>query len=448
MFCFRISVGLALGLAIASGLQPSRAVAQSQADQRQAAKFPGRSQVEPPPEDQVVQPKRANGLKVSLSTDGQTIYLVGLILDGSFHQVDAVLRSAPKVRRVHLASVGGYTIEARLIAALVRKRKLDTHTEYYCASACTQIFAAGLERTIGPRARLGFHQAILLDPKGGSPVRLPTDRKLSSTTVFGVNGNDTLRLAYELAGIDRAFIDKALTFDHEAMWLPTQEELIAAKVITRLPLSNEPTRGQDGAIVISDIRVLLQKTRFWNAVFAHEPVKSANVLDEIWRSANSGYSLVQAISSGRSRMVAYLSRSLATAPDPLLDRALRFYAQEARRQRGLGYPSCETDDVEGANLLHGNADTVAEAEEDAIFSDMLTSGAHIAAMDAETANSIFTREIVPLLVAVYRTESFSKSSGRCRIGFRTYEAIDGMPAKKRIRAYRALLTLPGPAAED
>ena len=66
----------------------------------------------PPPK------KREPTLKVSLSPDGETVYLVGMIFEGSFHRFDAVLRAAPKARRVHLSSGGGYTIEGRLIAAL------------------------------------------------------------------------------------------------------------------------------------------------------------------------------------------------------------------------------------------------------------------------------------------------------------------------------------------
>ena len=34
------------------------------------------------------------------------------------------------------------------------------------------------------------------------------------------------------------------------------------------------------------------------------------------------------------------------------------------------------------------------------------------------------------------------SSSSCRLGFKIFEAIDQLPAKKRIKAYRALLSLP------
>lgn len=174
-------------------------------------------------------------LEVSVSPDGQTLNLVGMLLDGAYQQVDAALRAAPGVRRVHLSSSGGLTIEGRLVAALVRKHRLDTYVEYYCASACTQVFAAGRERVLGPQACLGFHQAVMVDSAGATTGVLPgTDRKLDPTLVFGVNGNDTLRLAYEMAGTKPAFIAKALSYDYENMWLPTAAELLESGLVTRV----------------------------------------------------------------------------------------------------------------------------------------------------------------------------------------------------------------------
>lgn len=174
-------------------------------------------------------------LQVTLSADGKTVFLAGPIGDGAFHRFDAVLRTAPNARRVLLSSPGGLTIEARLIAALVRKARLDTRVEAFCGSACTQIFAAGRERVIGPRGRLGFHQAALLDDSGlAGPVRPRSNRTITAATVFGLGGNDMLRLAYERAGVDPAFIARALGYGPGDMWVPEPAELIDARMATRL----------------------------------------------------------------------------------------------------------------------------------------------------------------------------------------------------------------------
>lgn len=172
--------------------------------------------------------------RIYLSADGETVYIIGAIMDESFLRFDALLIGAPKVKTVFLASPGGLTLEGRLIAALVRKRRLNTYVEHYCASACTQVFVAGRERTIGPQGELGFHQAVELEAQSKtSELVTPIARPLTLMTVFGINGNDTLRLAYEQAGIDQAFIAKALACGHDDVWVPTIAELRQSHVITR-----------------------------------------------------------------------------------------------------------------------------------------------------------------------------------------------------------------------
>lgn len=191
-----------------------------------------------PPPERFVSP-----LEVSVSPDGQTLYLVGMLLDGAYQQVDAALRAFPGIGRVHLSSSGGLTIEGRLVAALVRKHRLDTYVDHYCASACTQVFAAGRERVLGPQARLGLHQAVMVDRAGAAAGVLPgTGRKLDFTLVFGVNGNDTLRLAYEMAGTKPAFIAKALSYDYEHMWVPDRSELLDSGLVTRV---ESPAEGDN-----------------------------------------------------------------------------------------------------------------------------------------------------------------------------------------------------------
>ena len=57
--------------------------------------------------------------------------------------------------------------------------------------------------------------------------------------------------------------------------------------------------------------------------------------------------------------------------------------------------------------------------------------------------------MVPLMVRSYLATDLKSTSASCRLGFKIFEAIDELPAKKRIKAYRALLSLPemadGPA---
>lgn len=388
-------------------------------------------------------PEKAKAASITVSADGQTVYVVGMIFDGTFHQFDAVLLKAPQARRVHLSSAGGYTLEARLMASLVRKRKLDTYVETYCASACTQVFAAGKSRVLGPAAQLGFHEASLIDDSSGETItRKRTDRKLTATTVFGINGNDTLRLAYELIGTDPAFIDKALSQSHESMWLPTHKELIEARVVTRvagqpewpIPLGESGSRDA--------VRIRLLETPLWQVALAKVPAATEAAIDDAWRAYNSGSSFEEATAAGRSRLVVFVTKSLAEATDPLLDRSLTLYANSARNERSRGYPACKTE-LGIVPVPSETTDLMFVRLEDALLIDFLSSPQRAKRMDGDEATRYFTKEVIPVIAPLFG-DGFAKGlTGKCKMGLQMFEAIDAMPKKKRVKSYRALLSLPG-----
>jgi hypothetical protein len=453
----RSKLAVLLAAAVVFGLSETPLAAQSRADSREDVRKSGTSSpvqgapTKAPAVAPALPPARSPSkdppLKVFLSDDGQTLYLVGMILDGSFHQVDEVLRKAPKAKRVHLSSAGGYTIEARLIAALVRKRKLDTYVEFYCASACTQVFAAGRDRVLGPHAQLGFHQAVMVDPSGKPiGVRKPTDRKLSSTLVFGVNGNDTLRLAYELAGVSPAFIEKALSFENKNMWLPSPAELLEAKVVTRQAERSELPSPPGSGVTREAVQAQLLQLPLWRAAKARIPQIAEKAMDEVWRIANSGYSIEAAINAGRGLLIDAGSKELTRAPDIYLDRALKFYADTARSERAQGYPGCKSLDGEATDKDQ-RSDAEFTVREDEVFAGLLMSEERVPAMEQEEATRFFAREVLPKLTGFYREGYSSGRAGHCRLGFQTFEAIDNLPAKKRLRAYRALLSMTA-AADD
>lgn len=382
---------------------------------------------------------------ITLSADGQTVYVVGMILDGTFHEFDAVLLKAPLARRVHLSSAGGYTMEARLMASLVRKRQLDTYVETYCASACTQVFAAGRTRVLGPAAQLGFHQASLIDDSSGQTItRERTDRKLTATTVFGVNGNDTLRLAYELAGTDPAFIDKALGYSPDSMWLPAHQELIDAHLVTRVATQPEWPRPPGSGGTRDEVRARLVQSPLWKIAIERIPTAAEAAVDDVWRGFNSGASFGEAAILGRSKLVVFITRSLAEAPDALLDRSLTNYASSARSERVRGYPGCKV----GLGIVPVSsdpADLLYMQLEDALLAEFLSSTERGKRMEEDDATRYFTKEVVPLIAPLFGLGLKQGSQAKCRLGLQMFETIDSMPKKKRIKAYRALLSLPGMA---
>ncbi len=378
--------------------------------------------------------------RLFLSADGETIYLVGEITGGTFLRFDALLLSAPKVKTVSLASVGGLVLEARLVSALVRKRQLRTYVEFYCASACTQIFAAGRERVLGKDAKLGFHQGISIgsDGKPGTSDKV-TDRKLGPTTVFGLSANDTLRYAYQGAGFEQSFIDKVMEVSHDTMWLPTTQELRDARVITRqsdrpeVPL---PT----GTLSLAEVTAMRANDPLWQAAATFVPDQYAKALVDVWMRANSGNTLAQAVNWGRNTIITAGTPLLARSNDLILDRMLSLYADLGRSERARGYPTCKQDGDDEAPV----ADPINQqfdAAEDALMAQVFSAPQLLPAMSPADADKIFGKEIAPIIARHYSLRQLESADGSCRFGFEVFVIIDTLPAKKRLKAFRAVLSL-------
>lgn len=373
--------------------------------------------------------------RIYLSPDGTTVYLIGSILDDSFKRFDAVLAAAPGARTLYLSSPGGLTIEARLIAAEVRKRRLNTYVEQYCASACTQIFVAGRERVIGREASLGFHQAVGVDRQGrATRVNRATDRALTPTVVFDVNGNDTLRLAYELAGIDKAFITKVLAKNHEEMWNPTVKELTDAHVITRQAEKPEFT-APEGSMTQAELRAVLAKRPIWDRAAKLYPEAYATGFGNAWRLGNSGTAMELAISSGRAELIVAMMGRVARASDSVVDRHLALYAQEAQRQAQAGYPVCQSS-MDDSALQVSESTLTFERAEDLLLVEALDGQAAYPVMASKDAMKVFVKDIAPLLPTNFGT------ADSCKSGFEMMLAINKLTGSKRIKAYRAMLSLP------
>ena len=327
----------------------------------------------------------------------------------------------------------------------MRKRHLDTYVEHYCASACTQVFVSGRERVIGPEGELGFHQAVGVNSSGEtSAIAAASTRPLTPLSVFGINGNDTLRLAYEQAGLDPPFIAKALARGHDDMWVPSQAELAAAKVITRRAERSEFALPE-GSRSRTEIAAMLEDRPMWRAAKTALPAAYARGLNDTWRRANSGSSLAEAISSGRAAIVLAAWPLLAGASDSILDRMLALYAGSARDQRLRDYPMCREalDDGSGPQSALDNA---FESREDVLLIELFTAPPAGKALSPADARKTFDHDVVPLMVSSYLATDLKSTSSSCRLGFRIFEAIDGLAPQKRVKAYRALLSLPEMAA--
>ena len=154
-----------------------------------------------------------------ISTDGETITLSGNIdfaLNTAF--VDA-LAAHPEIRRVILASDGGYIYAARGVAFNIARHRLDTHVELTCNSACTLAFMAGEARTLGPEARLGFHRYQMEAPD-----------KVLVLDIGAEMAKD--RSYFADRGVSDNFLDQVFQAGHGDIWFPSHAVLHEAGVAT------------------------------------------------------------------------------------------------------------------------------------------------------------------------------------------------------------------------
>lgn len=158
-----------------------------------------------------------DALAVSVSPDGSTLTVEGSYGTGSEEAVRRALQQNPNVRTVVLSGPGGRVSTGFDLYHLFRERKLATRVDKGCASACTFAFLGGVERSLAPGGRLGFHRASF--PGMGDNDLYESNRDLRRFLIYGV------RLTPE-------FVNRIFDTPPDEIWVPNQQELLAGRVIT------------------------------------------------------------------------------------------------------------------------------------------------------------------------------------------------------------------------
>lgn len=130
-----------------------------------------------------------------------------------------ILSQQESVKIISLDSHGGIVFAARSIAKLVEEKKLNTHVEHKCYSACTLILAAGYERSMARNAEVGFHGYTL-------------DMEYQFIGVDPINEQKKDQAYLMARGIQDPFLHKAFGTDAKSLWKPTRSELLTAGFIT------------------------------------------------------------------------------------------------------------------------------------------------------------------------------------------------------------------------
>jgi uncharacterized membrane protein YhaH (DUF805 family) len=151
--------------------------------------------------------------------DGSSLQIDGGVKYGLAEAVAAELRAHPGIRTVVLESPGGRLGASEQVAQLIGAQGLDTYVSTHCESACTRIFVAGQDRVLREGGKLGFHSGR-------------TDLQLPPAVVAAMN--ETFAAHYVSAGVSADFMQRAEAVSPASIWYPTDAELLAAHVVTRI----------------------------------------------------------------------------------------------------------------------------------------------------------------------------------------------------------------------
>ena len=155
---------------------------------------------------------------IRVMNNGTEIEIQGGLDFGASEQLSEALAKNPSVKIVHLNSLGGRIAEAKKLASLIKKKKLNTYTKTQCLSACPIVFLAGADKLLGSEAKLGFHSASFGGVSGSEYEEL----------------NEGLVEQLELASVPKWFINKVTNINSSDMWNPDQKDLLKAGLVDKV----------------------------------------------------------------------------------------------------------------------------------------------------------------------------------------------------------------------
>ncbi len=264
-------------------------------------------------------------LDVQLAPDGQSVTLSGPFGMGAATRFERTLKKAPQLRRVVLESPGGRLYEAHQIAGRVRALGLQTRAAGDCASACTLVFIAGSQRSVAPRARLGFHRASV-------PSHNPLHDGMA---------NRKLQALYEEAGLPSSFIHHVLQTPSQRMWFPPADELVAAGILPLPALQPE----LDAALLpagagVERYRDALVDNTLWAALEQRQPGALDAAAARMHAARARGLDLPAVAAEAQAQALTAVPLLLKTAGPQSLESFLVLLAAELRAKKGAGDAAC------------------------------------------------------------------------------------------------------------
>jgi len=153
-----------------------------------------------------------------MSDDQKTLTFSGTVTHGLSKRARVLLQENPQLEKVALNSPGGHIYEARGFAYMIRDHGLDTYVMDECSSACTLLFVAGVQRSLAPDARLGFHSYALEYGSALPNVDLQKEQEKD-------------RLFFRDQGLSEVFLKRMFDEPSTELWYPSRAEAQQAGLI-------------------------------------------------------------------------------------------------------------------------------------------------------------------------------------------------------------------------
>jgi hypothetical protein len=228
--------------------------------------------------------------------DGTEIEITGGMKYGLSDDFQRVIAATPRLRVVHLNSVGGRIGEAEKLNRIIKEHGFTTYTSNSCVSACTIAFIAGHKRWLSNDAKLGFHKGAFAGMQMGFAENL-----LKST------------------GASQAFISHTLTTPSTSMWYPTMDELLTNKIITDVASSDIfAMSGYGPNISQYDLGAKFKTIPLYSAIAQSNPELFESLLNTLHASYIAGEPEGVAFNKMRQKFLPYIRSRLAFSDDATL----------------------------------------------------------------------------------------------------------------------------------
>jgi len=210
--------------------------------------------------------------------NGTELEVSGGIGHGFAVDLERMLAATPTLKLIHVnLGSGGLIAEAMEASRAIKSRGLATYVSASCVSACTLVFMGGAERYVQQGAKLGFHAPSM---PGFTQTDLAYER-------------DKQRLYLMTRGVSTGFATRAMQTPSDNMWFPTDDELIAQGVATKITTGDQFAISGFGnhTVAREELARELGKTRIYRAVQGRDPRLFDQLVDITYAAIKNGQSM-------------------------------------------------------------------------------------------------------------------------------------------------------------